>query len=124
MYSGLGRRAGCAAGIRAGASGLALSQACPVVLADALIAHLQRYFNSRSGIVTVIKIKEVVDQLEKAAGATERVTNVVQSIAAKRVPTWQPPADSNHPVGTCCSTTPTAFMTLLMPLPAQSPLAL
>ena len=53
--------------IRAGASDLVLSQACLVVMADTLIPHLQRYFNSRSGIVTVIKIKEVVDQLEKAA---------------------------------------------------------
>jgi uncharacterized protein len=31
----------------------------------------------------MIKIKEVVDQLEKAADTFERVANVVQSIAAK-----------------------------------------
>ena len=33
--------------------------------------------------VTMIKIKEVVDELESAADAFEAVANVVQSIAAK-----------------------------------------
>jgi uncharacterized protein Yka (UPF0111/DUF47 family) len=52
-------------------------------MADALVAYMERYLNNRSGIVTLIKIKEVVDQLAKAAGAIERVAKVVQSIAAK-----------------------------------------
>jgi hypothetical protein len=43
-------------------------------MADVL-AVLEEYFNSRSGIVTLIKIKEVVDQLEKAATATEPGAN-------------------------------------------------
>jgi uncharacterized protein len=34
-------------------------------------------------VVTMIKIKEVVDELESAADAFEDVANVVQSIAAK-----------------------------------------
>jgi len=53
-------------------------------LADALYRTLlAEVFNSGSDVVTMIKIKEVVDQLEKAADAFERVANVVQSIAAK-----------------------------------------
>jgi uncharacterized protein len=53
-------------------------------LADALYrALLAQVFDSDSDVVTMIKIKEVVDQLEKAADAFERVANVVQSIAAK-----------------------------------------
>jgi uncharacterized protein len=53
-------------------------------LADAMYrALLARVFDSGSDVVTMIKIKEVVDQLEKAADAFERVANVVQSIAAK-----------------------------------------
>lgn len=53
-------------------------------LADALYrALLAQVFDSGSDVVTMIKIKEVVDQLEKAADAFERVANVVQSIAAK-----------------------------------------
>jgi uncharacterized protein len=46
----------------------------------ALLADL---FNSGSDVITMIKIKEVVDQLESAADAFEHVANVVQSIAAK-----------------------------------------
>jgi hypothetical protein len=34
-------------------------------MADALVAYMERYFNIRSGIVTLIKIKEVVDQLDE-----------------------------------------------------------
>jgi uncharacterized protein len=34
-------------------------------------------------VVTMIKIKEVVDELESAADSFEDVANVVQSIAAK-----------------------------------------
>jgi predicted phosphate transport protein (TIGR00153 family) len=46
-------------------------------LADALYrALLAEVFNSGSDVVTMIKIKEVVDQLEKAADAFERVANV------------------------------------------------
>jgi predicted phosphate transport protein (TIGR00153 family) len=53
-------------------------------LADAMYrALLARVFDSGSDVVTMIKIQEVVDQLEKAADAFERVANVVQSIAAK-----------------------------------------
>jgi uncharacterized protein len=53
-------------------------------LADALYrALLAQVFDSGSDVVTMIKIKEVVDQLERAADAFERVANVVQSIAAK-----------------------------------------
>jgi uncharacterized protein len=44
---------------------------------------LAQVFDSGSDVVTMIKIKEVVDQLERAADAFERVANVVQSIAAK-----------------------------------------
>ncbi len=40
-------------------------------------------FRGRQEPMTVIKIKEVVDQLESAADAFERAANVVQSIAAK-----------------------------------------
>jgi len=46
----------------------------------ALLAEL---FDSGSDVVTMIKIKEVVDELESAADAFEHVANVVQSIAAK-----------------------------------------
>jgi predicted phosphate transport protein (TIGR00153 family) len=53
-------------------------------LADAMYrALLAQIFDSGSDVVTMIKIKEVVDQLEKAADAFERVANVIQSIAAK-----------------------------------------
>lgn len=53
-------------------------------LADALYrALLAQVFDSGSDVVTMIKIKEVADQLEKAVDAFERVANVVQSIAAK-----------------------------------------
>ncbi len=46
----------------------------------ALLAEL---FDSGLEVVTMIKIKEVVDELESAADAFEAVANVVQSIAAK-----------------------------------------
>jgi uncharacterized protein len=53
-------------------------------LADALYrALLANVFDSGSDVVTMIKIKEIVDQLERAADAFERVANAVQSIAAK-----------------------------------------
>jgi uncharacterized protein len=45
-----------------------------------LVADL---LNNDGDLRTMIKIKEVVDQLEAAADAFERVANVVQSIAAK-----------------------------------------
>jgi predicted phosphate transport protein (TIGR00153 family) len=44
---------------------------------------LAELFDSGTDAVTIIKVKEVVDQLESAADAFERVANVVQSIAAK-----------------------------------------
>jgi uncharacterized protein Yka (UPF0111/DUF47 family) len=40
-------------------------------------------FNSGHDAVTILKVKEVVDQLEAAADAFEHLANVVQSIAAK-----------------------------------------
>ena len=46
----------------------------------ALLAEL---FDSGSEVITMIKIKEVVDELESAADSFEDVANVVQSIAAK-----------------------------------------
>jgi predicted phosphate transport protein (TIGR00153 family) len=46
----------------------------------ALLAEL---FDSGLEVVTMIKIKEVVDELESAADSFEDVANVVQSIAAK-----------------------------------------
>jgi uncharacterized protein Yka (UPF0111/DUF47 family) len=46
----------------------------------ALLAEL---FDSGLEVITMIKIKEVVDELESAADAFEDVANVVQSIAAK-----------------------------------------
>jgi uncharacterized protein len=44
---------------------------------------LAELFDSGLEVVTMIKIKEVVDELESAADAFEDVANVVQSIAAK-----------------------------------------
>jgi uncharacterized protein len=46
-------------------------------------ALLAKLFDSDLDVVTMIKIKEVVDELESAADAFEQVANVVQSIAAK-----------------------------------------
>ena len=46
-------------------------------------ALLAKLFDSELDVVTMIKIKEVVDELESAADAFEQVANVVQSIAAK-----------------------------------------
>jgi uncharacterized protein len=46
----------------------------------ALLAEL---FDSGLVVITMIKIKEVVDELESAADSFEDVANVVQSIAAK-----------------------------------------
>lgn len=46
----------------------------------ALLADL---FDGDSDVVTMIKVKEVVDQLEAAADSFEQVANVIQSIAAK-----------------------------------------
>ena len=40
-------------------------------------------FNSGHDAVTILKVKEVVDQLEAAADAFEHLANVIQSIAAK-----------------------------------------
>jgi uncharacterized protein len=40
-------------------------------------------FNSGNDAVTILKVKEVVDQLEAAADAFEHLANVIQSIAAK-----------------------------------------
>jgi uncharacterized protein len=52
--------------------------------ADAVYrALLAKLFDSELDVVTMIKIKEVVDELESAADAFEQVANVVQSIAAK-----------------------------------------
>jgi predicted phosphate transport protein (TIGR00153 family) len=44
---------------------------------------LVQLFDSGGDVVTMIKTKEVVDRLEEAADAFERLANVVQSIAAK-----------------------------------------
>jgi uncharacterized protein len=44
---------------------------------------LAELFDSELEVVTMIKIKEVVDELESAADAFEDLANVVQSIAAK-----------------------------------------
>jgi predicted phosphate transport protein (TIGR00153 family) len=44
---------------------------------------LAELFDSDLEVVTMIKIKEVVDELESAADAFEDLANVVQSIAAK-----------------------------------------
>ncbi len=44
---------------------------------------LASLFDSPSDVLSAIKIKEVVDQLESAADAFEHVANAVQSIAAK-----------------------------------------
>jgi predicted phosphate transport protein (TIGR00153 family) len=44
---------------------------------------LAELFDSGLEVVTMIKIKEVVDELESAADAFEDLANVVQSIAAK-----------------------------------------
>jgi len=52
--------------------------------ADAVYrALLAKLFDSELDVVTMIKIKEVVDELESAADAFEQVANVVQSIAAR-----------------------------------------
>src|SRR4051794_20314592 len=52
--------------------------------ADAVYRRLlAELFDAPDDVLTAIKIKEVVDQLESAADAFERVANVVQSIAAK-----------------------------------------
>jgi len=50
---------------------------------DVYRSLLADLFNNGTDVVTMIKIKEVVDQLESAADAFERVANVIQSIAAK-----------------------------------------
>jgi predicted phosphate transport protein (TIGR00153 family) len=44
---------------------------------------LVQLFDGGGDVVTMIKTKEVVDRLEEAADAFERLANVVQSIAAK-----------------------------------------
>jgi predicted phosphate transport protein (TIGR00153 family) len=44
---------------------------------------LAELFDRGGDVLTLIKTKEIVDQLESAADAFERVANVVQSIAAK-----------------------------------------
>ena len=44
---------------------------------------LAELFGNGTDAVTIIKLKEVVDRLEGAADAFERVANVIQSIAAK-----------------------------------------
>ncbi|MFL6063255.1 MAG: DUF47 domain-containing protein [Friedmanniella sp.] len=46
-------------------------------------ALLGDLFNSGHDAVTILKVKEVVDQLEGAADAFEHLANVIQSIAAK-----------------------------------------
>jgi hypothetical protein len=52
--------------------------------ADAVYrALLAELFDSGRDVIEVIKIKEVVDQLEAAADAFERVANVIQSVSAK-----------------------------------------
>jgi predicted phosphate transport protein (TIGR00153 family) len=50
---------------------------------DVYRSLLAELFNDCNDPMTVIKIKEVVDQLEMAADAFEQVANVIQSIAAK-----------------------------------------
>src|SRR4051794_29119860 len=52
--------------------------------ADAVYrALLAQLFDTATDLITVIKIKEIVDRLESAADAFEQVANVIQSIAAK-----------------------------------------
>lgn len=50
---------------------------------DVYRALLAELFNDGVDPVTILKVKEVVDQLEAAADAFEHVANVIQSIAAK-----------------------------------------
>jgi uncharacterized protein len=50
---------------------------------DVYRSLLAELFNDGNDPMTVIKIKEVVDQLEMAADAFEHVANVIQSIAAQ-----------------------------------------
>jgi uncharacterized protein Yka (UPF0111/DUF47 family) len=50
---------------------------------DVYRALLADLFNGDSDVVTMIKVKEVADQLEAAADSFEQVANVIQSIAAK-----------------------------------------
>jgi predicted phosphate transport protein (TIGR00153 family) len=50
---------------------------------DIYRALLADVFNNGDDVVYMIKVKEVIDQLEAAADAFEHVANVVQSIAAK-----------------------------------------
>lgn len=53
---------------------------------DAYRGLLAELFDERGGppdVLTVLKLKEVVDQLEEAADAFETVANTVESIAAK-----------------------------------------
>jgi uncharacterized protein Yka (UPF0111/DUF47 family) len=47
---------------------------------DRLLAHL---FGGDYDALTVLKLKEVADQLEEAADAFEHVANVVETIAVK-----------------------------------------
>ena len=44
---------------------------------------LARLFNGEYDALTVLKLKEVVDQLEAAADAFEHVANTVETIAVK-----------------------------------------
>jgi uncharacterized protein len=50
---------------------------------DVYRALLAELFNDGVDPVTILKVKEVVDQLEAAADAFEHVADVIQSIAAK-----------------------------------------
>jgi predicted phosphate transport protein (TIGR00153 family) len=50
------------------------------VVYRSLLAEL---FDGGGDVITLIKVKEVIDRLESAADAFERLANVVQSIAAK-----------------------------------------
>jgi uncharacterized protein Yka (UPF0111/DUF47 family) len=52
--------------------------------ADAVYRSLlAELFDGGGDVITLIKVKEVIDRLESAADAFERLANVVQSIAAK-----------------------------------------
>ena len=51
--------------------------------ADQVYRRLLALFNGGSDAITVLKLKEVIDELEAAADAFEKVANTVESIAVK-----------------------------------------
>jgi uncharacterized protein Yka (UPF0111/DUF47 family) len=53
-------------------------------LADQIYRRLlAELFNGDNDAITVLKLKEVIEQLEAAADAFEKVANTVESIAVK-----------------------------------------